>query len=110
MPDRIAAGTLLAAAAVTGGSVRLRNVPVEEMLAVIAKLEEMGCVISRQQSALTLHGPERLTAFAQLQTQPHPGFPHGYAGPDDGGRLLWRREPPSWWRMFSRTASPMRAI
>ena len=65
MPDRIAAGTLLAAAAVTGGSVRLHNVPVEEMLAVIA----------RQQSALTLHGPERLTAFAQLQTQPHPGFP-----------------------------------
>ena len=75
MPDRIAAGTLLAAAAITGGSVRLHNVPVEEMLAVIAKLEEMGCVISRQQSALTLHGPERLTAFAQLQTQPHPGFP-----------------------------------
>lgn len=75
MPDRIAAGTLLAAAAVTGGSVRLHNVPVEEMLAVIAKLEEMGCVISRQENALTLHGPERLTAFAQLQTQPHPGFP-----------------------------------
>lgn len=75
MPDRIAAGTLLAAAAVTGGSVRLRNVPVEEMLAVIAKLEEMGCVISRQENSLTLHGPERLSAFAQLQTQPHPGFP-----------------------------------
>ena len=75
MPDRIAAGTLLAAAAVTGGSVRLRNVPVEEMLAVIAKLEEMGCVISRQENFLTLHGPERLSAFAQLQTQPHPGFP-----------------------------------
>jgi len=49
--------------------------PVEEMLAVIAKLEEMGCVISRQENSLTLHGPERLSAFAQLQTQPHPGFP-----------------------------------
>lgn len=85
MPDRIAAGTLLAAAAITGGSVRLHNVPVEEMLAVIAKLEEMGCVISRQQSALTLHGPERLTAFAQLQTQPHPGFPTDMQAPDDGG-------------------------
>ena len=41
----------------------------------LAKLEEMGCVISRQENALTLHGPERLSAFAQLQTQPHPGFP-----------------------------------
>ena len=58
-----------------GGDIRLRNVPVEEMLAVIAKLEEMGCVISRQENFLTLHGPERLSAFAQLQTQPHPGFP-----------------------------------
>ena len=35
----------------------------------------MGCVISRQENSLTLHGPERLSAFAQLQTQPHPGFP-----------------------------------
>ena len=53
----------------------IEGVPVEEMLAVIAKLEEMGCVISRQENSLTLHGPERLSAFAQLQTQPHPGFP-----------------------------------
>ena len=30
---------------------------------------------SGQETAVTLHAPERLNAFQQLQTQPHPGFP-----------------------------------
>ena len=75
MPDRIVAGTLLAAAAATGGNVRLRNVPVQDLYAVFAKLREMGCIIDEEVDAVTLHAPERLRAFHQLQTQPHPGFP-----------------------------------
>ncbi|MBR3874067.1 MAG: UDP-N-acetylglucosamine 1-carboxyvinyltransferase [Clostridia bacterium] len=75
MPDRIVAGTLLAAAAATGGNVRLRNVPVQDLYAVFAKLREMGCTIDEDVDAVTLHAPERLRAFHQLQTQPHPGFP-----------------------------------
>ena len=75
MPDRIVAGTLLAAAAATGGNVRLRNVPVQDLYAVFAKLREMGCSIDEEVDAVTLHAPERLRAFHQLQTQPHPGFP-----------------------------------
>lgn len=75
MPDRIVAGTLLAAAAATGGSVRLSNAPCRDMYAVFTKLREMGCVITEHGDAACLHAPERLTAFQQLQTQPHPGFP-----------------------------------
>lgn len=75
MPDRIVAGTLLAAAAATGGSIRLENVPCRDMYAIFSKLREMGCVIGEKDTAVTLHAPERLTAFQQLQTQPHPGFP-----------------------------------
>lgn len=75
MPDRIVAGTLLAAAAVTRGSIRLSNVPVEDMMAVITKLEEMDCVIRQQDRVITLHAPERLKSFSLLQTQPFPGFP-----------------------------------
>lgn len=75
MPDRIVAGTLLAAAAATGGSIRLENVPCRDMYAIFSKLREMGCVIGEKETAVTLHAPERLTAFQQLQTQPHPGFP-----------------------------------
>lgn len=75
MPDRIVAGTMLAAAAITGGMVRLNNVPVEDMHAVFSKLREMGCVLTQRADSVTIHGPERLGPFARLQTQPHPGFP-----------------------------------
>ena len=75
MPDRIVAGTLLAAGAITGGEVELTNAPAADMMAVLSKLREMGCVIHEEPSRLVLNAPERLSAFAQLQTQPHPGFP-----------------------------------
>ncbi len=75
MPDRIVAGTLLAAAAITGGEIELMDAPVSDMVAVNAKLREMGCVLHEEPHRLTLSAPRRLTAFAQLQTQPHPGFP-----------------------------------
>ncbi len=75
MPDRIVAGTLLAAAAITGGQVHLRNVPVRDMLGVLHKLEEMGCEVSATASTVTLSARERLRSFGSMQTQPHPGFP-----------------------------------
>lgn len=75
IPDRIVAGTLLAAAAITGGEIHLDNAPVRDMVAVLAKLREMGCDIREKIGTIDLKAPKRLTAFAQLQTQPHPGFP-----------------------------------
>lgn len=75
IPDRIVAGTLLAAAAITGGEVELSNVCGEDMVAIITKLREMGCRVDEEPGFLHLAAPKRLTAFSQLQTQPHPGFP-----------------------------------
>ena len=75
MPDRIAAGTLLAAAAITGGEIEVTNAPVGDMYAVNAKLREMGCEVHELRDAICLKAPQRLTAFPLLQTQPHPGFP-----------------------------------
>lgn len=75
MPDRIVAGTLLAAAAITGGEIELTNAPTADMMAVLSKLREMGCLIHEEPATLHIKAPERLAAFAQLQTQPHPGFP-----------------------------------
>lgn len=75
MPDRIVAGTLMAAAAATGGSVRLTNVPCRDLCAVFSKLREMGCTIADRENEAALDAPRRLNAFHQLQTQPHPGFP-----------------------------------
>ena len=45
MPDRIEAGTLLCAAAITGGSIRLQDAVPEHIIPVINKLEEAGCKI-----------------------------------------------------------------
>ena len=75
MPDRIVAGTLLAAAAASGGRICLRNAPVEDMCAIFSKLREMGCTVREAAGEVDLAAPERLAAFQQLQTQPHPGFP-----------------------------------
>ena len=75
MPDRIVAGTLLAAAAITGGSVEVTYAPVQEMHAICAKLREMGCRLREERDVIRLEAPQRLTAFPLLQTQPHPGFP-----------------------------------
>ena len=75
MPDRIVAGTILAAAAITGGRVRLLNAPCEDMVAILNKLQEMGCELDEGVQRVELRAPERLRAFTQLQTQPHPGFP-----------------------------------
>lgn len=75
MADRIVAGTLLAAASITGGEITLTNAPESDMVAVTAKLREMGCRLEERPGWIHLRAPKRLTAFAQLQTQPHPGFP-----------------------------------
>lgn len=75
MPDRIVAGTLLAAAAITGGKITLTNAPVCHMHAVNAKLREMGCDLQETEDEIRLAAPARLRAFPMLQTQPHPGFP-----------------------------------
>ena len=49
--------------------------PCRDLYAVFTKLREMGCEIDEEESAARLRAPQRLTAFQQLQTQPHPGFP-----------------------------------
>ena len=75
IPDRIAAGTLLCAAAMTGGEIRLTNARPWDVIPVCDKLKEMGCCITEEKDTVTLAAPERLRAFSQLQTNPHPGFP-----------------------------------
>ncbi|MDR0929009.1 MAG: UDP-N-acetylglucosamine 1-carboxyvinyltransferase, partial [Oscillospiraceae bacterium] len=75
MSDRIVAGTLLAAAAATGGEITLLGASPGDMTAITAKLQEMGCRMDIHPDEMTLIAPRRLRAFAHLQTLPHPGFP-----------------------------------
>ncbi len=75
IPDRIAAGTLLAAGAITGGTVQLDNACAQDLVAVISKLRDMGCDIEHDLSSIRLRAGKRLRSFGQLQTSPYPGFP-----------------------------------
>ena len=75
IPDRIVGGTLLCAAAVTGGEIQLENIRPADLMPVGDKLTEMGCRIEQEETRMHLRAPQRLSAFTCLQTQPHPGFP-----------------------------------
>lgn len=75
IPDRIAAGTLLCAGAVTGGELTLRRARKRDLMPVCDKLEEMGCRVRFDKDGAHLEAPRRLRAFSRLRTMPHPGFP-----------------------------------
>lgn len=74
MPDRIEAGTLLVATAITGGNITLTNVFPEHIVPIIHKLEEMGCKIAVKKDIIKLSAPKKLRAV-DIKTMPYPGFP-----------------------------------
>ncbi|MFS0613483.1 UDP-N-acetylglucosamine 1-carboxyvinyltransferase [Lederbergia ruris] len=74
IPDRIEAGTFMAAAAITGGNVFIEGAVPEHLSSVIAKLEEMNVMFIEEPNGIRVIGPERLKAV-DIKTMPHPGFP-----------------------------------
>ncbi len=72
--DRIEAGTLVMAAAITGGQVTLDHVRPEYLQTVIDKLRESGVRIDAGPTSLYVRGVDRLRAV-DVTTQPYPGFP-----------------------------------
>jgi len=74
MPDRIETGTFLAAAAATGGEVRLLGTRAGILEAVLEKLREAGAQIEAAADwiSLRMNGPLRAVS---LRTAPYPGFP-----------------------------------
>ncbi|WP_041721688.1 UDP-N-acetylglucosamine 1-carboxyvinyltransferase [Alkaliphilus metalliredigens] len=75
IPDRIVAGTYLAAAAATKGKVTLSNVIPEHIQSVIYKLREAGCNITCSNQSVQLVSPTKLKAIDSIRTLPYPGFP-----------------------------------
>jgi UDP-N-acetylglucosamine 1-carboxyvinyltransferase len=74
IPDRIEAGTLLVAAAITGGDVTVTGAEARHMSAMLAKLEECGAAVTVTEGRIRCQGPARPKA-ADLITNPFPGFP-----------------------------------
>ncbi|MCI8284229.1 MAG: UDP-N-acetylglucosamine 1-carboxyvinyltransferase [Firmicutes bacterium] len=75
MPDRIEAGTILAAVAATGGEVLLTEAPVREMKNITKVLRKSGCHVHGEGSFIYMKAPKRLRSAGYIETNPYPGFP-----------------------------------
>jgi UDP-N-acetylglucosamine 1-carboxyvinyltransferase len=74
IPDRIEAGTFMAAAAITGGELHIANCRLDDMMAVADKLRSMGAKVEANGDGCTVVGAERIEP-SDITTQPYPGFP-----------------------------------
>ncbi len=81
LPDRIAASTYMAAAAITGGDVRFGNIIPAHLGHEIDLFLEAGCHISAESRSLRLKAPQRLKSVKLIRTMPYPGFPTDTGAP-----------------------------
>lgn len=75
IPDRIAAATVLCAAAACGGKTEVYACEPESLAAVTGVLSEMGCDIETGGDWIRLSSQGRLKAPKPVKTETYPGFP-----------------------------------
>ncbi len=80
IPDRMEAGTFLAAAAATGGDVTVAGARATDMGAVVETLRAMGCSVERSAAGIRVVG-ERRPVPVDVTTLPYPGFPTDLQAP-----------------------------
>ncbi|EKU47156.1 UDP-N-acetylglucosamine 1-carboxyvinyltransferase [Staphylococcus massiliensis] len=74
IPDRIEAGTLMIAAAITRGDVLVQGAIREHMTSLVYKLEEMGVELDFLDEGIRVRAQDTLQPV-DIKTLPHPGFP-----------------------------------
>ena len=74
IPDRIEAGTFMAAAAITNGDITIRNAVYGHIKPAAAKLEECGMCVENSPDGLRVYSVGKRKAF-NIKTMPFPGFP-----------------------------------
>lgn len=75
IPDRIEAGTLLTAAAITRGAITLLNTSFEHLESVLLKLEDAGCLINRKNDKIEIDAQNINIKPTSVTTSIYPGFP-----------------------------------
>ena len=75
IPDRIESGTLLTAAAITNSEITLKETSSEYLEAVLLKLEDAGCKISRDKSQVNINAKDFELKPVSVTTSIFPGFP-----------------------------------
>lgn len=74
IPDRIEAGTLIVAAGLTRGNIKIRHCPLHQMEAIVHKLRDSGMEIEQEGDGVRVVGSRRIRSV-DVKTQPYPGFP-----------------------------------
>ncbi|GMT42582.1 MAG: UDP-N-acetylglucosamine 1-carboxyvinyltransferase [bacterium] len=74
IPDRVETGSFMAAAAITGGHLVLKDCNPADVESVTSKLVETGCKAQCGDNFIEITGPEKLKPV-DLETAPFPGFP-----------------------------------
>lgn len=74
IPDRIEAGTLMIAAAITNGEIRIENCRLDHLMAFIDRLNAIGVSVERKDDVVAVFSARRLEPI-EVTTQPFPGFP-----------------------------------
>ena len=83
MPDRIEAGTLMIAGAITRGNITLSNCPLDALMAATDRLQAAGVSVEqvgnddpwRARCTVSMKDGKDRPDPIQITTQPHPGFP-----------------------------------
>ena len=75
MPDRICAGTFLAAAALTRGGITVKNVVPEHLFGITERLKKTGAKLSVRGNTVSIKSDGRPKALHKLETNVYPAFP-----------------------------------
>jgi UDP-N-acetylglucosamine 1-carboxyvinyltransferase len=74
VPDRVEAGTLIVAGAITGGELTVNNCNPAHLETFLKKLKESGIKMNIEKNSVTVL-PTKGYAGVDISTGPHPGFP-----------------------------------
>ena len=80
MPDRIEAGTLLLAGAITKGNVKVKKVLPQQLEKLTACLEQAGFVLAIEDDSISISANGPIRAI-DISTQAYPGFPTDLQAP-----------------------------
>lgn len=74
MPDRIEAGTLMLASALTKNSIKITNCEPKHLESLIQKMEQAGCRFEISDKEITVIPADKIRPV-DIVTEPYPGFP-----------------------------------
>ena len=75
IPDQIEAGTYMAAAVATRGSLLVKNVTPKHLDSITAKLADIGVEVEEYDEAVRIDASKHNLRSCNIKTMPHPGFP-----------------------------------